>query len=670
MLVAAADDPVEDIPQVLREVVDGAVARVRPSLVRIAVVSSYYADGRQMKSESFGSGVIVSPQGHVVTNHHVAGRALRLQCTLTSRERVEARLIGTDPLTDIAVIQLATRPEGYPAAEWGDSSSAQVGDLVLAMGSPVALSQSVTLGIVSNTEMVLPEWLQDFGLLMQEGEDVGALVRWLGHDAAIAGGNSGGPLVNLDGRIIGINEISIGLGGAIPSNLARQIADELIQNGEIRRGWIGLSAQPRLGQNGLGTGALVADVMAGSPADRAGFRSGDLLLSIAGQAVDVAFAEQMPGLNNLLASLPVGAPVAAAVVRDGKEYALSVVPERREWVAPPEHEFRDWGATGRDISYVLAKELRMPDTSGVLLTSIRPGGPLGNAQPAIMPGDVLISVGQSAVTNVTLLQTLTKSLLTKARGQSVPVLVEVLRDGQNVLSAASVGERDAGESPRELLKAWLPVETQVVTRAIAEQLRQPDLKGFRITQVFSAASPEAVELRTGDYVVAVDGEPLQAASPEDSQELAELIRQYKIGAVVELTVLRGNERLTVPVRLLPRPVTPLPSAGYDDALLEISVSPVVFTDRVRYQWPEDQLGVLVTDVQPGGWAAVANLRVGDLITGLNGQVVRSVHEYQAVRERLVRQQPDYLALRILRGIYTQFIEIRPQWQNASNQSRE
>lgn len=666
----AADEPLDNVPQVLRGVVDDAVARVRPALVRIAVVSSYYADGRQMKTQSFGSGVIVSPHGHVVTNHHVAGRALRLECTLTTRERVEARLVGTDPLTDIAVIQLASRPGGYPVAEWGDSSSAQVGDLVLAMGSPVALSQSVTLGIVSNTEMVLPEWMQDFGLLMQEGEDVGALVKWLGHDAAIAGGNSGGPLVNLDGRIIGINEISIGLGGAIPSNLARAVAEELIRNGEVRRGWIGLSAQPRVGNNTVQTGALVADVMAGSPADRAGFRSGDILLSVGGETVDVAFMEQMPALNNLLGSLPIGAPVAATVLRDGKEYALTVTPERREWIAPPEHEFREWGATGRDISYVLAKELRLPTTAGVMLTSIRPGGPLGNAQPAVLPGDVLIAINRSAIADVTMLKDLTRGLLGRNRGQRVPVLVEVLREGQSIVAAATVGQRDAGDPPRELLKAWLPIETQVITRQIAEHLGSPDMKGFRVTQVFSDASIEAVELRTGDCIIAVDGDPLQASSPEDSQDLAALIRQYKIGAVVDLTVLRGGDQVSVPVRLLARPVTPLASAGFEDSLLEITVSTLVFTDRVRHQWPQDQHGVLVTDVQPGGWAAVANLRVGDLITGLNGQDIADVEDYQAIRARLIRQRPDYIALRVLRGVYTHYLEVRPQWEAASSSGLE
>src|SRR5581483_6900951 len=140
------------------------------------------------------------------------------------------------PLTDISIIKLLPdKPRQFTAAVFGDSSALQVGDSILAMGSPMALSQSVTLGIISNVEMTMPKL---FGAQMRlDGEDVGALVRWVGHDAAIYGGNSGGPLVNLQGQIIGINEIRFGLSGAIPGNLARYVSGELIAHGKVKRSW-------------------------------------------------------------------------------------------------------------------------------------------------------------------------------------------------------------------------------------------------------------------------------------------------------------------------------------------------------------------------------------------------------------------------------------------------
>src|SRR5437588_8530862 len=236
----------QEIPANVRAVVDSAITRMRPALVRIHVVSTEYRDGRELKMQAVGSGAIISKDGFLVTNHHVAGHGARMVCTLWNREEIDAELVGTDPLTDISVLKLKPRkPREFVAARFGDSSKLAVGDSVLAMGSPMALSQSVTLGIISNVEMIMPRLFGTFGHLRLDGEDVGALVRWIGHDAAIYPGNSGGPLVNLQGEIVGINEIQFGLSGAIPGNLAHQIADQIIAKGKIQRSWLGIDAQPR-----------------------------------------------------------------------------------------------------------------------------------------------------------------------------------------------------------------------------------------------------------------------------------------------------------------------------------------------------------------------------------------------------------------------------------------
>src|SRR5712671_1837664 len=284
----AAFAPTTEIPARLRMAVDAAVGQMSPALVRIRVVSVSYSEGREVKSQAVGSGAIITKEGHIISNHHVAGRAVRIFCTLADREEIEAELIGSDPLTDICIIQLKpAKPRQFVAATFGDSGKLRVGDPVLAMGSPMALSQSVTLGIISNLEMVMPRFFGPMARLRQEGEDVGSLVRWIAHDAQIYGGNSGGPLVNLKGEIIGINEIRFGLSGAIPGNLASGVVDEIIAHGKIQRSWLGIDVQPLFKHDAGEKGVLLSGVIPDSPASRAGLKPGDLILRVAGTATNV-----------------------------------------------------------------------------------------------------------------------------------------------------------------------------------------------------------------------------------------------------------------------------------------------------------------------------------------------------------------------------------------------
>ncbi len=278
--------------------IEQAIAMVKPSLVRIAVVWTEYEQGREIKYEASGSGTIISTNGYIITNHHVAGRAARLMCVMSNNEEIEATLIGTDALSDIAVIQLKGAPgRQFPAAAFGDSDALNVGDPVMAMGSPLALSQSVTLGIVSNLKMVMPRAFRSGGSFVLDGEDVGSMVRWIAHDASIYPGNSGGPLVNMHGEIVGINEISFGLSGAIPGNLARRVADQIIEHGSVQRSWLGVDVQPLLKDGPSASGVLIGGVEDGSPAARAGLLAGDILMQLDGKPVSVRFDEEIPLFN-------------------------------------------------------------------------------------------------------------------------------------------------------------------------------------------------------------------------------------------------------------------------------------------------------------------------------------------------------------------------------------
>ena len=328
------------------------------------------------KGRASGSGTIISPDGYILTNHHVAGRATRITVRLADRQEIKATLVGTDALADLAVLKINRKdlrdPDSpLPVARFGDSSALEVGDTVLAMGSPAGISQSVTQGIVANTEMIAPG-----GAMRLDGEAVGELVRWIGHDAVIFPGNSGGPLVNLKGEIIGVNEIGIGsLGGAIPSNLAQKVSDELIANGHVERSWLGLTAQPLLKSSDAKTGILVGGVIEGSPAEKAGLKAGDVITRCNGSDIAASRApEDVPVFNRILLESPVGSEISMEGVRDGMPIHWKVTSTVREPAEPREKELLSWGITARDLTELNAKQLLRDDNKAVLVQSLRPGG--------------------------------------------------------------------------------------------------------------------------------------------------------------------------------------------------------------------------------------------------------------------------------------------------------
>ncbi|MFP4141685.1 MAG: trypsin-like peptidase domain-containing protein, partial [Phycisphaerae bacterium] len=408
----------------LREAVDTAYEEVFPTIVRIHVVATKPGRGRILKFQASGSGAIISSDGHVITNHHVAGKATRIVCRLADRQEVSAELIGTDPMTDIAVLKLnlddlknPSRP--LPVSTFGDSDTVAVGDTVLAMGSPAGLSQSVTAGVVSNTEMITPGG----GGMSMDGENVGLLVRWIGHDAQIYHGNSGGPLVNLDGKIIGINEVGIGgIGGAIPANLARSVAGQLIENGSVKRSWTGITAQPLLRGSQKHSGVLVGGIIADSPADDAGIEPGDIITEYDGVDVTATVAEELPLFYKVLLSTPVGETVNVTLYRDGKRKQLSLTTVARQAARGEDVEMRNWGMTVRDFTLMSALQHNRADTDGVLVYSLRPGSPAGDAKPSVRTGDVIVAVGDEPVRDIADLQRITRRVV-KGKDEPVDTLV-------------------------------------------------------------------------------------------------------------------------------------------------------------------------------------------------------------------------------------------------------
>ncbi|MFH1024080.1 MAG: PDZ domain-containing protein [Planctomycetota bacterium] len=651
---ADLDDPV-------RKAVDEAVVRVKPAIVQIMVVETACSQGREIKGEAAGSGAIISRDGLVITNHHVAGDAVRLACILPDKEEIPAILVGTDPMTDIAILRLAPeKPREFPAAVFGDSDALRVGDRVLAMGSPLSLSQSVTMGIVSNTTMTLPRmaWAGQF---LMDGEDVAALVRWIGHDAAIFHGNSGGPLVNLRGEIVGVNELGIGLGGAIPANLARKVADALITKGRVSRAWLGLEVQPLLKSSGRPGGILVSGTSENSPARAAGFAPGDILVKLAGQPVEARFSEQVPLFNQAVAALPVDKPAEAVILRGGVEKTLTVTPIEREKSLPKAREFKEWGLTARNLSALAMRELKRETCDGAFITSLRPGGPAAEAKPALQPGDVITAVNGAPVKNVEELAAATEKIVA-GKTEPVPTLVAFDRKAPKLLSVARVGLPNLADPGLEVKKAWLPAATQVITREMAKALGIPEKTGVRVTQVYPGNTAEKAGLAVGDLIVSLDGNAIPASQPEDEEVFPNMIRQYAIGAVAELTALRGAEEKKIPVELVRAPRLAREMKKYRDENFEFTGRDTAFFDKTENRWETEAQGVYVEEVKSGGWAALGRLSVGDLITTVGPDTVTDVVSLEKAMTRVATEKPHRLVLSVRRGIHTLYVEIETQWK--------
>ncbi len=636
---------------------------MRAALIRIHIVSAEYRQGREIKAESSGSGVIISSDGYAVTNHHVTQDAERITCTLADRREVEAKLVGADPLADIAVIKLDS-PDGkaFPTASFGDSSKLKVGERVFALGCPLALSQSITLGIVSNTEMIMPADFTDDEFRL-EGEDVGSIVRWIGHDALIRPGNSGGPLVNDDGLIVGINEISVGLAGAIPSNLASDVVRQLIANGKVTRSWLGIEVQPLLRSSGIDKGILVSGVIDGSPAKKAGFMPGDILTSLDGREVSARFREETPLFNQYVATIPVGKTVEAKILRDGHGQTLNVTTEARARAIEKESEVRSWGICGTNITFILRKEMQLDSQDGVIVTSVLPSGPAGAAKPALREGDVIVRVGAEKVKDITALRDTTRKL-TDGKTESVGVLVDLDRRQKHLATVIKVGKSDFSEPSIEIAKAWLGVDTQVLTRDLAEGLGVPGRTGVRVTQVYPDTSAAKAGFKVADLIVKLDGEDIPCDQIGDEEVFPSLIRQYEIGSEVKLGIIRGDKPMTISVGLeaASKPARDYPK--YENEHFEFTARDIVFSDRADQDVPSGLTGVYVESVAEGGWASLGLMRAGDCIMEVAGTPVANVEGLKKILADLAEKKPKTVVFKVMRGVHTMFLEVQPSWSDS------
>jgi serine protease Do len=397
VLLAPATVDADPGPQ-LQNQVFRARDMVMPSLVHIEPILEVFRMGERGNIAVTGSGVIFSADGYVLTNNHVVENATRVTCTLSDQREIAADLIGRDPLTDLAVLKLrdTTPPDGWPHAVLGDSNALQVGEYVMAMGSPLGLSRSLSVGVISSLDRFIP------ASQMPSGSPTGLYNTWIQTDAAINPGNSGGPLVSLEGKVIGINARAIpvfgeNIGFAIPVSLAREVARDLIATGEVQRSWVGVhwqSTENLAGFFNLGDrdhqGAVVGSITHGSPAEEAGLEAGDVVLEYDGEPVNVLFEEQIPALEKRIASTPVGHQVPLRVLRRGHEQQITMTTQRRAKTEGGQKDHPEWGFTVREVTQEMATSLNLAGAGGVMLTGVKPGS--FAAEAGLRPGDLVLSL--------------------------------------------------------------------------------------------------------------------------------------------------------------------------------------------------------------------------------------------------------------------------------------
>ena len=368
---------------------------IAPSVVYITARQRPGAE-RRPPSRGQGSGVIVRADGHILTNYHVVENAGRVEVTLANGRRYNAKVVGTDQETDLAVLRIDTGTELQPAT-FGDSDDIAVGQWVLAVGNPFGLENTVTAGIISAKGRPAMG-LSNYGNLIQT-------------DAAINPGNSGGPLVNLSGEVLGINNAittesggNLGVGFAIPGNMARSVLESLLEHGEVIRGWLGItmSTEPldsdEAAKAGFdGQGVLITNVSDGSPAHDAGLRQGDIIIGLNGKAVTNSSV-----LQNAVARRPPGTQVDMTIFREGRDRHLPVRLGERPSRVELELAQRvgvgasdELGLVVQELNERRARDLNLQVSRGVVVLRVMPDGFADGV--GIKPGDVILGVNRQSI---------------------------------------------------------------------------------------------------------------------------------------------------------------------------------------------------------------------------------------------------------------------------------
>jgi serine protease Do len=357
---------------------------------------------------------------------------------------------------------------------------------------------------------------------------------------------------------------------------------------------------------------------------------------------------------------PIGSKITFEGTRSGQPASWKVLTVLREPAEPREKELLSWGITARDLTDLGAKELLRTDSDAVVVQSLRPGGASAAAKPAITPGNLILAVNGIPTPNLEALISISSDI-TKDKTEPVPVLVSYEQDGKSFLTVVEIGPEPDDDKPGIAKKAWIGVDTQVISADLAEALGIPGSKGVRVTRVHPGTQAEKAGLKVGDLLLLLDGQVIPASRPEDSDVFSSLIRQYKIGTEVSLKLRRGTEEIEIklPLEMGHEGIADLES--HESETLEFNARDLGQEDRVSRKLGDDFKGVLVTTIIPAGWAALGGLSTGDIVISMDGKPIDSIATLKTILSELEKAKTSPVVLFVRRGITTRFVELEPTW---------
>ncbi len=638
---------------------------VLPVVVSILTVRQDYQQGEPVLSVSSGSGTVISAQGHIATNAHVTQNGKSFRIVFFDGRELPAKLIGTDTASDLAVLQvIPPTPETFAFAKFAENlDDLTPGDTVLAMGAPWGLSNSMSAGVVNNPRRLLVSLFDDetdYEDRLGVDEPTGRYYAWIQHDAAIAPGNSGGPLVDLNGRIVGVNTRGMIMGGdlafAIPGPDAGGVVQRLIANGEIKRVALGFRLRSLKGTR-YTDGVLINAVERRSQADKAGLQAGDRIVSLNGDQVTARQPVDVPSLQRRIAELPIGSQVVLKIERSTKEFEVKLKADAQPKSRGDDFASSPFGVSVTELTQPMGRRRHLDDDAGLLITGIRPGGAAAIARPKLQAGDIIRKIDNLALNETAQLA----NIVIPANSEKY-YLFEIERDDEKILALLKPESNDKVRVPLpELPKSWSGVEVQAISGSLAKDMKLAS-SGYRITRFYPNSPLAKAGAKIGDLLVSLQDQKLKPANDAATEPFHQAVRDVVPETEIQFEAIRNGQPITFKLSFTPSPISSAGLKTLNLSKLRAEIRELGFYDRVNEHLPVDQTGVILDGVESGGPAGLTHLNRSDIIIRVGKTDVDNVESLRKALDLALSAKSNALIpIIVIRGSENRVLYLDPYW---------